>query len=109
MMSRLVIAFLSRIKCLLISWLQSPSAVILELKKIKVCHCFYKASKGENGLGAGALPAECTTEFEYVMFSRLGPCTELRFPECPPSCPGKLLGMDSHVWKVTGRDPQFPV
>ena len=35
MLSRLVIAFLSRIRRLLISWLQSPSAVILELKKIK--------------------------------------------------------------------------
>ena len=35
MLSRLVIAFLSRSKHLLISWLQSPSAVILELKKIK--------------------------------------------------------------------------
>ena len=32
---RLVIAFLPRNKCLLISWLQSPSAVILEPKKIK--------------------------------------------------------------------------
>ena len=35
MLSRLVIAFLPRSKCLLISWLQSPSAVILEPKKIK--------------------------------------------------------------------------
>ena len=35
MLSRLVIAFLPRIKHLLISWLQSPSAVILEPKKIK--------------------------------------------------------------------------
>ena len=35
MLSRLVIAFLPRSKCLLISWLQSPSAVILETKKIK--------------------------------------------------------------------------
>ena len=34
MLSRLVIAFLPRSKCLLISWLQSPSAVILEPKKI---------------------------------------------------------------------------
>ena len=33
--SRFVIAFLPRSKCLLISWLQSPSAVILEPKKIK--------------------------------------------------------------------------
>ena len=34
MLSRLVITFLPRTKCLLISWLQSPSAVILEPKKI---------------------------------------------------------------------------
>ena len=34
-LSRLVIAFLPRSKCLLISWLQSPSAVILEPKKLK--------------------------------------------------------------------------
>ena len=34
MLSRLVITFLPRSKCLLISWLQSPSAVILESKKI---------------------------------------------------------------------------
>ena len=35
MLSRLVVTFLPRSKCLLISWLQSPSAVILEPKKIK--------------------------------------------------------------------------
>ena len=35
MLSRLVIAFLPRSKHLLISWLQSPSAVIQELKAIK--------------------------------------------------------------------------
>ena len=34
-LSRLVIGFLPRSKCLLISWLQSPSAMILEPKKIK--------------------------------------------------------------------------
>ena len=39
MLSRLVIAFLPRSKCLLISWRQSPSTVILEPKK--VCHCFH--------------------------------------------------------------------
>ena len=45
MLSRLVIAFLPRSKCLLISWLQSPSAVILEPRKIRslsvspsICH-----------------------------------------------------------------------
>ena len=42
MLSRFVIAFLPRSKRLLISWLQSPSAVIFEPKKIKsACfHCF---------------------------------------------------------------------
>ena len=35
MLSRLVLTFLPRSKCLLISWLQSPSAVILEPKKRK--------------------------------------------------------------------------
>ena len=45
MLSKLVITFLPRSKCLLISWLQSPSAVILEPRKIKsdtvspsICH-----------------------------------------------------------------------
>ena len=36
MLSNLVIAFLSRSKCFLISWLQSPSAVILEPKKLSL-------------------------------------------------------------------------
>ena len=40
MLSRLVITFLPRSKHLLISWLQSPSAVILEPPKI-VSHCFH--------------------------------------------------------------------
>ena len=34
-LSRFVLALLPRSRCLLISWLQSPSTVILELKKIK--------------------------------------------------------------------------
>ena len=46
MLSTFVIGFLPWSKCLLISWLQSPSAVILEPKKIKsvsyvspsICH-----------------------------------------------------------------------
>ena len=45
MLSRFVITFLLRSKCLLISWLQSPFAVILEPPKIKsitvslsICH-----------------------------------------------------------------------
>jgi len=41
MLSRLVIAFLPRIKHLLISWLQSPSVVIWEPPQNKVSHCFH--------------------------------------------------------------------
>ena len=41
MLSRLVITFLPRSKCLLISWLQSPSAVILEPPPNKVSHCLH--------------------------------------------------------------------
>ena len=41
MLSRLVITFLPKSKCLLISWLPSPSTVILEPPKNKVSHCFH--------------------------------------------------------------------
>ena len=41
MLLRLLIAFLPRSKHLLISWLQSPYAVILESPQYKVCHCFH--------------------------------------------------------------------
>ena len=54
MLSRLVIAFPPRSKCILISWLQSPYAVILEPKKIKVCHyfnCFPIYLPWSNGTG----------------------------------------------------------
>ena len=40
-LSRLVIVFLPRCKHLLISWLQSPSAVILEPPQSEVCHSFH--------------------------------------------------------------------
>ena len=41
MLSRLVITFLPGSKRLLISWLQSPSAVIWEPPQSKVCYCFH--------------------------------------------------------------------
>ena len=41
MLSKLVITFLPRRKRLLISWLQSPFAVILEPPQNKICHCFH--------------------------------------------------------------------
>ena len=62
MLSRLVIAFLSRSKHLLISWLQSPSAVILEPKKIKsvtVSIVFPSICHEVMGLDAMILFSEC--------------------------------------------------
>ena len=41
MLSRLVMTFLPRSKCLLISWLQSPYAVIFGAPQNKVSHCFH--------------------------------------------------------------------
>ena len=56
MLSRLVIAFLPRSKRLLISWLQSPSAVILEPNKIKsVTVSFYSPSICQEVMGLDAM------------------------------------------------------
>ena len=56
MLSRLVIVFLPRSKHLLISWLQSPSAVILEPKKIKSVAVFIVSlSVCHEVLGLGVL------------------------------------------------------
>ena len=55
MLSRLVITLPSRSKCLLITWLQSPSAVILETRKIKsatVSTVYPSISHEVMGLGA---------------------------------------------------------
>ena len=55
MLSKLVIVFLPRSKHLLISWLQPPSAVIFEPKKI-VCHCFTIYFPLSDGTGCHDLP-----------------------------------------------------
>ena len=55
-LSRLVIAFLPRSKRLLISWLQSPSSVILEPKKIMYVTLFFVSpSIGHEMMGPGAM------------------------------------------------------
>ena len=56
MLSRFVIAFLPRSKCLLISWLQSPSEVILEPKKINfVTVSIVSPSIGHEVMGLDAM------------------------------------------------------
>ena len=55
-LSKLVIGFLPRSKCLLILWLQSPSAVILEPKKIKsVTVSIVSPSIGHEVMGLDAM------------------------------------------------------
>ena len=55
-LSRFVIDFLPRRKCLLISWLQSPSAVILEPKKIKsVTVSIFPPSTCHEEMGLGGM------------------------------------------------------
>ena len=60
MLSRLVIIFLPRSKCLLISWLQSPSAVILEPQKIKPATISPSISHEVMGPDAMILVSECS-------------------------------------------------
>ena len=56
MLSRLGIAFLPRYRCVLISWLQSPSTVILEPKKIKpVTVSFVSSSVCHEVMGLDAM------------------------------------------------------
>ena len=55
-LSRFVIAFLTKSKCLLISWLQSPFAMILEPKKIKSASLsFLPPSICHETMGLGAM------------------------------------------------------
>ena len=69
-LSRFVTAFLPRSKCLLISWLQSPFAVILESKKIN-CHCplfqgFPDNSVGKESACNAGLPAVQVTPVQFL-------------------------------------------
>ena len=76
MLSRLVIAFLPGSKHLLISWLQSPSAVILELQKIKsvtastfspsICHEVMGLDAMVLGLLLSFKPAFSLSSFTFI-------------------------------------------
>ena len=82
MLSRLVIVFLPRSKCLLISWLQSPSAVILEPKKIKsVTVSIISPSTSYEMMGLDAMK---------IVFSMLS-LSQLFHSLLPPSSRGSLV------------------
>ena len=73
MLSRLVITFLPRSKCLLISWLQSPSAVILEPPKIKsvtVSRGFRRWYKSRLHTGARAAKHWCSVHLQQAIQKR---------------------------------------
>ena len=67
MLSRLVIAFLPRSQCLLISWVQSPSAVILVFKKIKsITVCIVSPSICHEVMGLENEILICATTWEKL-------------------------------------------
>ena len=73
MLSRLVITFLPRSKRLLISWLQSPSAVILEPPKIKpdtvpLFPIYFPSSDGTRCHDLGFLNVELQANFFTILF-----------------------------------------
>ena len=64
MLSRVIIAFLPRSKCLLILWLQSSSAVTLEPKKIKsITVCIVYPSIRHEMMGPDAMIFAFSIEF----------------------------------------------
>ena len=89
-LSRLVIAFLPRSKCLLISWLQSPSAVIFEPRKIK-CDCFHCFSICHGMMGKDA------TILVFSMLSFKPPFHSPRRRQWHPT--PVLLPGKSHGWR----------
>ena len=84
MLSRLVITFLPRSKRLLISWLPSPSAVILEPPQNKVWHCFH------------CLPID----FPWGDGTR---CHDLSFLNVPGFSLGKIQGVPLG-WMASARE-----
>ena len=75
MLSRFVIAFLPRSKCLLISWLKSPSSVIFGAQENKLCHCFhFSPSICHEMIGPDAMILACSVlSTESAFHSPLSP------------------------------------
>ena len=115
MLSRLVITFLPRSKRLLISWLQSPSAVILEPQKIKsdtvstvspsICH---------EVMGPGAMYIQLNTNdasverFRIILFSSMSFLRRRQWHPIPVLLSGESQGQRSlvgcHLWGRTESD-----
>ena len=99
MLSRFVIAFLSRSKHLLISWLQSPSAVILDPKKIKpVTVSSFSLSIFSFPTISGRISFSSWRNPPPFMFPPARPlCSHQDPPACPPcSRPSHALLLSEH-------------
>ena len=95
MLSRLVITFLPRGKRLLISWLQSPSAVILESPEIKSLTVWRSYKPGSCGWSFSRIC--CCCQITSVLSDPVRPRRRepTRLP-CPWDSPGKNTGVGCH-------------
>jgi len=90
-LSRFVIAFLPRSKCLLISWLLSPSAVIWEPKKIKP-------------LTVSTFSPSILHEVNYIF-----PCSSVnKESACSAGDPASTPGLGRSPGKGNGNPLQYP-
>ena len=99
MLSRLVIGFLPRNKRLLISWLRSPSAVILEPPKNKVCHCFHCFPY--------YLPWSDRTRCHDLSFPNFGCWVLSQLFQCNAGDPGSIPGLGRSPGKGSGNPLQY--
>ena len=101
MLSRLVITFLPRSKRLLISWLQSPSAVILELRKRNNKHDHLCSTGGlsPTPAGGGAEPSVGPRSPQGALSMR---CPDIK--PCFHTC--EMWETASEPLQTTSRDPR---
>ena len=107
MLSRFAITFLPRSKCLLILWLQLPSVVILEPKKIKsVTASTFSPSIFLEVMGLDSMILVSLRNFFTLLFD---PHQEAQWPDAasPPGAlhlepkPGCTLGLAVDLWAAT--------
>ena len=111
---RFVIAFLPRSKGLWISWLQSPSAVILEPKKIKPANVStFPLSLFHEVSSSLAQPSPCTSGNTTISLwlpigfdrLRIDPATHFLSPSIPPSLPISISLSNGAHWFSFSLNP----
>ena len=96
-LSRFIIAFLPRSKCLLISWLKLPSSVIFGAQENKLCHCFhFSPSICHEVMGPDAMIlAFSVLSNESAFYSPLSPLSR---GSLVPLCLLPLEWYHLHIW-----------